>query len=204
MELIYFSILMCIGISCSDHEAQVEIVKQKDTNVDTLTFTNFEENFLSKLYLLSNGNYTNERYNYSCYEGQNKGKIIQGTYIKDSFYLNLFPYRIDYVDFEFDFYSADTTETIFGADSLINNTKFKIIKWGKNTYLLSSFKYQSDDMNDYKRFATNIKESEEPRSGYGYFSMRSSDSVVSKLDINQIPNDWKNLFVDSVFFSISN
>ena len=158
----------------------------------------------TNLTLSSNGSFINQKYWYSDYvqKGEPSGLFTNtiGKYTIDSNSVSLYP---DYFVKKEIF--RDTTKIVdsakyYNSDSTTISTVFTVIKWNSNIYLLSEqqnfqFGYRTD--NDFVRFADNYNSGSEPRWNESYFSQRNRKDRFEKIELNQIPTEWRSYFIDS-------
>ena len=158
----------------------------------------------TNLTLNNEGKFINQKYLYSdCFQqGETSGWITNtiGKFIIDSNKIFLFPdYFVKKELFNDSTIIIDSVR-YYKSDSTSINTEFTIIKWNNNIYLLSElqnflFGYRTD--NDIVRFADNYNTGSEPRWNESYFAQRNNKERFEKIDLIQIPPEWRNYFLDT-------
>jgi hypothetical protein len=191
----YINILILLLIfGCSNNQPK----SNSEKKIDTLRYSYRGFNNGLKLDLLSDGRFINENYLFSCFGGGEKKRVF-GTYKMDSINLILIPEKIELIEYPMDLeLNPITTRIKYGIDSLKIKTKFKIVNWETNKYLLSDFHefgWSLEKENDFIRFANYINIGFEPETSGMYLSKKSKDSIKSEFEINKIPEKWQKYFL---------
>lgn len=167
--------------------------------VDTLKYSYNGFNNGCSLKLLSNGNFIHSKYIYGCTGGGEIKKIF-GNYTKDSSNLILKEKSVTLELLPIDIEGKSEIINLNSVpDSLKLNNEFKIIKWNNYEYLLSenvTEGWSLSKLNDFDRFSEYYNSGYEPESSGMYLRMKIDTSQQDeKLNINQIPPKWRNLFL---------
>ncbi|WP_445458036.1 hypothetical protein [Flavobacterium sp. HNIBRBA15423] len=193
--IIFISILL---FSCSKSNTKSNDETQNTAIIDTLTFSYDGFNNGLLLNLLSNGNFVNESYLYSCFGGGKRKKVF-GKYIMDSINLTLIPERVEFIEYPMEMdQRTKTTKVKYGIDSLKIKTNFQLITWEGNRYLLSDsadFNWSLKKENDYMRFSVYINAGLEPKVSGMYLAHKTEDSITTDFDLKQIPKKWQEYFL---------
>lgn len=184
--------------SCSDNRTKSNDKEFSSQNIDTLRYAYHGFNNGLQLDLLSDGHFINESYLFSCFGGGERKKVF-GTYKMDSLRLTLNPERIEFIEYSEVMESKPkTTKLKYGIDSLKIKTEFQVVKWENNKYLFSDyfdFGWSLDKENDYVRFADYLNSGLEPETSGMYLVHKTTDSISSEFDLEQIPEKWKSYFL---------
>ncbi|WP_299121986.1 hypothetical protein [uncultured Tenacibaculum sp.] len=191
-------IILFLIYSCSNSKSNSTIENYRIKPLDTLKFSYHGFNNGAKLNLISNGFFINEDYVYGCVGGGFRKKVFGKYQIKNN-QLTLLPEKIKYTEFPLDFESKPKTSNVsYGPDSLKIKTKFQIVKWGDNEYLLSDyfhFGWGIGKENDYLRFADYLNDGSEPKSSGMYLVNKTNDPITTEFDLKQIPKKWQKHFL---------
>ena len=192
--IILFLIFSCTNNNSKSIEKGLDLQK-----IDTLTYKYNGFNYGLKLDLLSNGYFISENYIFSCFGGGERKKVY-GTYKMDNQNLTLNPERIELIEYPEDLTSnAKTTKIKYGTNSLKIKTKFQMVTWENNQYLLSEhfdFQWNAEEENDYIRFANCLNNGLEPEISGVYLANKTNDTITSKFDVKQIPEKWQRFFLN--------
>ncbi|OBQ45937.1 hypothetical protein JJL45_11710 [Tamlana sp. s12] len=202
-------ILSIFIISCSNKQSNnKELITEK---IDTLkySYNGFNNGF--DLLLFSNKKFEFIDYVYGC-TGGGQNKKVFGEYKIDSTKLTLIPKNIKLLITPFDSFEFEGNtkkiETKYGPDSLKIKTKYNLINWGRHKYLLSEelALVGEEHINDFHRFSENYNSGYEPRNSGKYLKMVSEkvDTTGSELNLNNLPQKWKKLFLSKPIISLIN
>ncbi|WP_117880476.1 hypothetical protein [Aureibaculum luteum] len=197
-------LLLLTIISCNDGNKNQKYSEEIVKKIDTTHFKFKGFNVGSKLDLLSNGNFYYENYWYGCMGGGENKKVYGIFHIEDK-KLKLKPDSINLATLPFTRHNNPLIQTFkYGADSLKIKTEYDLINWGDNAYLLSSVKddpifIDLEPENDFQRFAYYYNYGLEPKQHgeYLFYEKKTqSDSLNMKLNLKEIPIEWRNLFLE--------
>lgn len=201
-QSLYTLSVVLLLISCRS----VSDTPKTKNRIDTLMFDTFNKGFTewgTNLTLTKEWTFKHEEYHYSDYvqKGEPTGwiKQITGSFKIDSNRIHLNP--TNYLTKELFENKSVTIDSLnyFESDSTHIKTVFTLIKWTGNLYLLSeetSFEFGYRRDNDFVKFADNYNSGSEPRWSQPYFAKRSSKERAEKLDLSQIPLQWRGYFLD--------
>ncbi|SHF90213.1 hypothetical protein SAMN05444344_1970 [Tenacibaculum mesophilum] len=195
-------LLLFLIFSCSNNKTKLNDDNNLAQSIDTIRYSYDGFNNGSRLDLLSDGRFINEKYVFGCTGGGERKKVF-GTYKMNNINLKLNPKTIELteypIEYPFDSKSKPKTTNInYGVDSLKIKTEFQIVTWENNKYLLSSFydyDWSLEKENDYIRFANYLNIGLEPSTSGMYLSKKSKDSIKSEFNLKQIPEKWQEFFL---------
>lgn len=167
--------------------------------IDTLKYSYKGFNNGGSLYLLNNGKFIHTKFVYGC-TGGGEIKQIFGEYKREKSVLKLNEKRIELEILPLGFNEkSEILKLNFVPDSLKLNSEFKIINWNNFEYLLSeniTEGWSFRELNDFNRFSDNYNSGYEPENSGMYLRLRKDSLITNELlDINQIPEKWRKLFL---------
>lgn len=196
MKVTNFILVLFFLISCKNSFKETN----QSVKIDTLVYSYKGFNNGGSLELLSNGNFIQTKYVFGCTGGGEIKKIF-GVYSKDSsnVILQEKSINLELLPIEFEGKSKIINLNIV-PDSLKLSSNFKIIRWNNFEYLLSekiTEGWSLRELNDFHRFSENYNSGYEPEDSGMYLRMRMKNSKTEdKLNIEQIPIKWRELFLE--------
>ena len=195
MRILFRILLISLIFGCKNRTS----FSDSNETIDTLKYSYKGFNNGGSLYLLNNGKFIHTKFVYGC-TGGGEIKQIFGNYKRDKSNLILNEKRIELEKLPIDFSEKSEFLKLNSVpDSLKLNNKFKIINWNNFEYLLSEnitegWSYR--ELNDFDRFSDNYNSGYEPENS-GMYLRRRADSVKmnEKLNLNQVPTKWRDLFL---------
>lgn len=195
MRILFRILLISLIFSCKNRN----YISDSNEIIDTLKYSYKGFNNGGSLYLLNNGEFIHTKYVYGC-TGGGEIKQIFGEYKREKSDLKLIEKRIELEILPFDLNEkSEILRLNFVPDSLKLNNEFKIINWNNFEYLLSeniTEGWSLRELNDFDRFSDNYNSGYEPKNSGMYLRMQvDSNKTNEKLNLNQIPTKWRNLFL---------
>jgi hypothetical protein len=195
MRILFRILLISLIFGCKNRTS----FSDSNETIDTLKYSYKGFNNGGSLYLLNNGKFIHTKFVYGC-TGGGEIKQIFGDYKRDKSNLILNEKRIELEKLPIDFSEKSEFLKLNSVpDSLKLNNKFKIINWNNFEYLLSEnitegWSYR--ELNDFDRFSDNYNSGYKPENS-GMYLRRRADSVKmnEKLNLNQVPTKWRDLFL---------
>ena len=195
MRIIFKILLITIIFGCSKRTYKSELTEK----IDTLKYSYKGFNNGGSLYLLNNGKFIHTKFIYGC-TGGGEIKQIFGNYKREKSDLRLNEKRIELEMLPINLDgNSEILKLNYVPDSLKLNNQFKIIRWNNYEYLLSeniTEGWSFRELNDFNRFSDNYNSGYEPENSGMYLRIKI-DSIKNKekLNLDQIPKKWKNLFL---------
>jgi len=213
--LIIFGIALVLN-SCKNDATKSFNLNDYAVN-DTVIFVYDGFNYQLKLWLTKENNFRYGYFTRGCMGG-GEMEIVWGKYVQNGTKLTLMPDSLSFVDFPFNCHDSvsKVLRLKYGIDSLKIKTEYDIIQWKNTLYLISpqkdrEFRTHStlfligfdidsvfNERTDYHEFAHYYNSGLEPKEGrYLTLTINNIDtSTCPPLDISQIPNEWKHLFLE--------
>lgn len=194
-----FFIFTLLLFCCTKKEKQ-SILKNYDLKIkDTLKFKISGFNYGESLFLIKDSTFIYEEKIFYCVGGGGQGKKIYGNFKILNSNLKLIPKNIDYINYPNDFSKKTTiTKLKYGVNSLKIKTIYQILHWENKKYLMSDsleMNLLDEKINDYMRFADYYNTGSEPHDSGMYLVSENKDTIITKFDLNQIPEKWQNYFL---------
>lgn len=195
MRILIRILLISLIFGCKNQN----YISEPNEIIDTLKYSYKGFNNGGSLYLLNNGKFIHTKFVYGC-TGGGEIKQIFGDYKRENSDLILNEKRIELEELPIGFNEKSKILKLnYVPDSLKLNNKFKIINWNNFEYLLSeniTEGWSLRELNDFNRFSDNYNSGYEPENSGMYLRIKT-DSLSSneKLNLNQIPLKWRNLFL---------
>ncbi|MFC4268761.1 hypothetical protein [Polaribacter marinivivus] len=195
MRILFRILLISLIFGCKNRN----YISDSNEIIDTLKYSYKGFNNGGSLYLLNNGKFIHTKFVYGC-TGGGEIKQIFGDYKRENSDLILNEKRIELEELPIGFNEKSKILNLnYVPDSLKLNNKFKIINWNNFEYLLSeniTEGWSLRELNDFNRFSDNYNSGYEPENSGMYLRMQiDSLKTNEKLDLNQIPAKWRNLFL---------
>ena len=195
MRILFRILLISLIFGCKNRT----YISDSNEIIDTLKYSYKGFNNGGSLYLLNNGKFIHKKFVYGC-TGGGEIKQIFGDYKREKSDLILNEKRIELEKLPIGFNEKSKILKLnFVPDSLKLNNKFKIINWNNFEYLLSeniTEGWSLRELNDFNRFSDNYNSGYEPENSGMYLRMQiDSLKTNEKLNLNQIPAKWRNLFL---------
>ncbi|WBX72955.1 hypothetical protein PG913_08585 [Tenacibaculum pacificus] len=195
MRILFRILLISLIFGCKNRT----YISDSNETIDTLKYSYKGFNNGGSLYLMNNGNFIHTKFIYGC-TGGGEIKQIFGEYKREKSDLILNEKRIELEKLSIGFNEkSEILKLNFVPDSLKLNNKFKIINWNNFEYLLSeniTEGWSLRELNDFNRFSDNYNSGYEPENSGMYLRMKvDSINTNKKLNLNQIPIKWRNLFL---------
>jgi len=204
MKIYIFIILITLFVySCNDNCKTNQLADQIDTTILGIYNSGYGE-LRENLNLFDDSTFIYEEYWYSDYiqKGYPSSKVIKinGDYLKEQNTIILNPVHYLKQDIYEDTVKTLIDENYYFSDSTKIKTKFYIIKWSENVYLLSEENTNESGLyfeNDFIRFANSYNSGSEPNYSELYFVKRVNKKRFGKIDITQIPEKYVSYFLDT-------
>jgi hypothetical protein len=195
MRILFKLLIISLIFGCKNRT----YTSDSNKKIDTLKYSYKGFNNGGSLYLLNNGEFIHTKFVYGC-TGGGEIKQIFGDYKREKLDLILDEKRIKLEKLPLDFSEKSEFLKLNSVpDSLKLNNKFKIINWNNFEYLLSeniTEGWSFRELNDFDRFSDNYNSGYEPENSGMYLRMSvDSAKMNKKLNLNQIPTKWRDLFL---------